>query len=194
MTQSCMHYGKYGHWYGDHNKYDSPNSSHPSSDTTIQSPSAVPTPPVQKDQNMQTQDPPEDLKAVKFNMACISSSSQTKSDIPLPIAGYMADNGTPYSAIWFSEICNHSCNILPNWHSDIRRVPQEFSDCTFWQYGIGNHSSKMRLIIGYFVLPAGSSDGTIMHISHIVLEGYSNGSLDAMSQFAATSFSSTEIL
>lgn len=66
----------------------------------------------------------------------------------------MLDNGAPYSALGYNGRCYLTVALLPSRLIDLEPVAQQFAYRSMWQYGMCQHASESRSILGSAVLPA----------------------------------------
>lgn len=109
-------------------------------------------------------------KSVTFNMVQLSNGHP---DIEFNSVGPLLDDGAPYSGIGMSELQLLSQLLLPLWNGTLDPVPDCISGRANWQYGIGDHASASKPIIGSIVLEARSDDGGKVYVRHLVIAGSS---------------------
>lgn len=88
------------------------------------------------------------------------------------LIGPTVDNGAPYSAIGYFELCLLASDIIPDWDGTLDAPPSSFVNKRKWQYGVGMHSSESRHILGAITLTAKFDCATIK-ICHLVSGGSS---------------------
>lgn len=89
------------------------------------------------------------------------------------ICGPLLENGASYCAIGHTELCQLSPQILPGRLRELDPIPDELAACRKWQYGIGEHSSLTRDMLGFVILTMKVPDRRSVEIRYLVLDGSS---------------------
>ncbi len=85
----------------------------------------------------------------------------------------LLDDGAPYSVTRIQELKILSLFLRTNWNGALEALPESLSGYSFWQYGSGNHASSSRRILGSIFICACLSEGSIIYIRHVIIEGSS---------------------
>ena len=147
----CKRCNQYGHWRSDHNEDGSLKPGVKSFPAPNSSKSTL-------------------KKTVTFNLATVSD--------PLSVAscdfiGPLCDDGAPYSGLGQCELNILRSVLLPNWDGVLDPIPDKLASRPFWQYGVGDHASQAKPILGSVLLQAVTDDGVPVSIRHLVIEGSS---------------------
>lgn len=100
-------------------------------------------------------------------VVCVLSAQPRSSRI-----GPLVDDGAPFSAIGEVELTFHRKRLVGG-ASEFLEKPGELRHCSFWQFGVGDHDSPLRRILGSVALHAITDLGKSITIRHIVIEGSS---------------------
>lgn len=87
--------------------------------------------------------------------------------------GPLVDDGAPYSGLGLVELRTFARNLLPQWKGELDPLPNSVVDTPFWQYGSGSHASPKRAILGSILIPAYTTNGNVLQIRHLVIDGSS---------------------
>ena len=107
-----------------------------------------------------------------FNMALLGSVKSSTGTVD-GIFGPLLDDGAPYSGIGSTELKLISNFVCPEWTGELDPIPDAVADRPYWQYGIGDHSSQSKKIIGSVMFKARTHQGGFVQIRHLVIEGSS---------------------
>ena len=88
-------------------------------------------------------------------------------------SGPLVEDGAPYSGIGLQELNLISPYLRTQWNQKVDPLPDPISDRTHRQYGSGNQSSQSRRMLGSVVISALLTDGTMINIRHVAIEGSS---------------------
>lgn len=155
-TRSLSKWGKFGHWYKDHNTDGSLPAHFQLSEHSILSIK-------QNDvENPSTFNNGRVLSTL-FN----SSLSLEKSNI-----GPMLDNGAPCFALCYFDLYCLSVFFKCSSLTDLESAPKQFINRNRWQYDSGKHASRSRAILG-FVFFVSSLNGKWFLNRHLVVGGLS---------------------
>lgn len=145
----CRKCTKYGHWEVDHN---ADGSLKPGVLSTHE--------PVSSSKPTSSSKPASSSRSVSFNMVNLIGSTCDISEV----AGPLLDDGAPYSGMGSNEFKILQPIIFPKWTGKLDPLPSSIADRPFWQYGIGEHSSDVRRIIGSVMVSATSDQGNPVSI------------------------------
>jgi len=149
----CRRCMKYGHWADDHNE---DGSLKPGVTSTHEPPNS-------------SSKPSTGSRAVTFNMVNLIGSNCDITEV----AGPLLDDGAPYCGMGENEFKILQPLILPNWTGSFEDLPESIANRPFWQYGVGEHSSDIRRIIGSILVSANTDSGNTIWIRHLIIEGSS---------------------
>lgn len=85
----------------------------------------------------------------------------------------LVDDGAPYSAIGNVKLRLLLGHLGKEGGFVIEPIPSSLHGHTHWQYGVGEHASAPRAILGSVKVPAVSENGRSVLIRHLVLDGSS---------------------
>ena len=165
----CHTCGKYGHWKSSHRD---DGTLHPDTkvfDTADQFAASL------GSSDSTSKSYSNTKKTISFNMANIFSSTSTTKNCTFvdPFLGPLVDDGAPYSAIGNIELRLLQDQFGYEIDAQFDSIPDSLDGHTHWQYGIGQHSSAPRRILGSVLLSAQADSGRKVNIRHLVLDGSS---------------------
>ena len=152
----------WGHWRSDHTSDGTMKSEVKASKNPVTQP--------YKEWNNVNSKPNTHKKTMTFNIAMLNGTCSFSSS---HFTGPLLDDGAPYSGLGLLELEMLSPYLRSNWNGKLDPLRSAIADRIHWQYGSGSHSSDSRRILGFIMVPASLNDGTIINISHIVIEGSS---------------------
>lgn len=163
----CHSCGKFGHWKSSHKEDGTLPDSVKSFDSAEEFCASL---------GQSSSNRPEDDKkngdnsknTVSFNMARLSQNSVTLDDA----VGPLVDDGAEYSALGIVELKLFE-ELYRDTNTEMDPIPASLEGVNHWQFGVGEHASESRRILGSVVLTAKSDSGRHVRIRHLVVEGSS---------------------
>lgn len=201
MTQACSRCKKYGHWSRDHNpdgslkpasiSLDSPlvgNNANTNNSAPQQNDNGQHTSPQAPPNNAQHMPPSGDGKpkiAHGFTSSLSASLStpqvlvanasrcHQQSDNRFNETGPLVDDGAPFSAIGEVEL-NLLRSRLEYVSPSLLDKPPQLQQFDSWQFGVGEHASAARAILGSVEICVRTDSHKLVSIRHLVIAGSSN--------------------
>lgn len=87
--------------------------------------------------------------------------------------GQIVNGGAPYSAIGFTELCLLPSAIRLPKSKSFDPIPSQLSQFNYWQYGIRDHTSCKRVVLGSVQFQCRSDLETPIVIRQLVIKGSS---------------------